>query len=115
MKYILTKSKDVEKKEKFGINLDIFPRVGNCGIVLINTEEGHNQEFYDRQSTFTYIILEGNGTFFLNDEEVEVLKGDSISIEPNTRIYYKGKLKMILITNPAWKQENEVETRTSIW
>ena len=53
--------------------------------------------------------------FFLDDETVEVDKGDILSIEPNTRIYYKGKLKMILITTPAWKPENEVETRHSIW
>jgi hypothetical protein len=38
-----------------------------------------------------------------------------ISIEPNTRIYYKGKLNMVLITNPAWRQENEVETKARVW
>jgi mannose-6-phosphate isomerase-like protein (cupin superfamily) len=115
MSYKLTKSVDVPKKEKFGIRLDVFPNVGGAGIVSVSVEIGYNQEFYDKQSTFTYIILEGNGTFFLDDETVEVAKGDVLSIEPNTRIYYKGKLKMILITTPAWKPENEVETRSTIW
>jgi len=115
MKYTLTKSVDVPKFGKFGIDLEIYPKVGDCGVVHVNTEVGHNQEFYDKQSTFTYIILEGNGIFFLDDEEVEVGKGDVLSIPPKTRIYYKGALKMILLTNPAWKPENEVETRHSIW
>jgi len=115
MKYKITKSINIPKKEKFGIHLDVYPSVNDCGVVLVETEEGHNQEFYDIESTFTYIILEGNGTFFLDDEAIEVMKGDSLSIQPNTRIYYKGKLRMILITTPAWKAENEVETKSKIW
>lgn len=115
MKYTLTKAANVPKKEKFGINLEIYPSIENSGVVSVSTEVGHNQEFYDLKSTFTYIILDGDGTFFLNDEEVNIAKGDVLSIPPKTRIYYKGKLKMILITTPAWKPENEVETRPSIW
>jgi mannose-6-phosphate isomerase-like protein (cupin superfamily) len=115
MKYTLTKSDDIPKKEKHGINLEIYPNVGGAGVVYVSTETGHNQEFYDQQSTFTYIVLEGKGKFYLDDEEVEANPGDIISIEPNTRIYYKGKLRMILLTTPAWKPENEVETKPSIW
>jgi mannose-6-phosphate isomerase-like protein (cupin superfamily) len=115
MKYKLIKSENIPKKEKHGIHLNVYPNVGDSGIVYVDTESGHNQEFYDRESTFTYVILEGEGKFYLNDEDVGVSSGDMLSIDPNTRIYYKGKFKMILITTPAWKPENEVETRPSIW
>ena len=115
MKYRLTKSGDVPKKEKHGISLEVYPNIGDAGVVLVHTESGHNQEFFDRQSKFTYIILEGSGTFYLDDEAVEVSSGDVLSIDPNIKIYYKGKFKMILITTPAWKSENEVETKSSIW
>ena len=115
MKYQLTKLADIPKKEKFGIHLDVYPNIDNCGLVIVETETGHNQEFYDKQSTFTYIVLGGAGTFFLDDEPLNVVKGDIVSIQPNTRIYYKGKMRMVLITNPAWKPENEVETKSSIW
>lgn len=114
-KYKLIKSENVQIKEKVGINLKVYPDIDNCGVVLENTKEGHNSEFYHTKSTFTYIILEGNGSFFLDDEEVIVLKGDCISIPPNTRIYFKGELKMILITTPAWTPENEIKTREKIW
>lgn len=115
MKYNLTKSSTVPKKEKHGISIDIYPDIDGAGVVHVSTETGHNQEFYDRQSTFIYFILDGSGKFFLDDEEIEVDRGDVLSIEPNTRIYYKGALKMLLLTTPAWKPENEVETRSSIW
>ena len=115
MKYNLTRSADVPQKDKFGIRLNILPDFEDCGIVLVETEVGHNQEFYDKKSSFNYFILEGSGVFFLDDEEVSVAKGDLLSIQPNVRIYYKGKLKMILVISPAWKPENEVETKPSIW
>ncbi len=115
MKYQLTKNADVFRKEKFGVNLGVYPSVGDCGVVLVETETGHNQEFFHKVSTFNYLILEGVGSFFLDDEEVKVTQGDFIVIQPNTRIYYTGKMKLLLITNPLWQPEHEVETKPSIW
>ena len=115
MSYTLTKHQDIPKKEKCEVSLDVYPSIGDCGFVIVETTTGHNQEFYDTESTFTYIVLEGNGSFFLNDEEVPVEKGDHISIPPKTRIHYKGTMRLALITNPAWKAENEVETKSTIW
>jgi len=63
-KYKLTKSENIQRKEKSGVNLDVYPATDNCGIVLENTKEGHNSEFYNTKSTFTYIVLEGKGPFF---------------------------------------------------
>lgn len=115
MKYALTKAGDIPSKDKFGIHLDVYPDFGSSGLVVVSTETGHNQEFYDLKSTFNYIVLEGQGTFFLDDEEIAVSKGDLLSVPPKTRIYYKGKMKLILVTDPAWQAENEVETKKSIW
>lgn len=115
MPYHLTQHQNVSKNKKFGHNLDIYPQADNYSLVTVETETGHNQEFYDTKSTLTYLIIEGSGTFFLNDEPVAVKQGDLLSVEPNTRIYYKGKLKMVLITSPVWSQANEVETRPKVW
>lgn len=117
MSYKIVKSNEIPHKDlDLGINLDVYPTIdGVCEVVLVNTDEGHNQEFYDRISTFTYIVIEGEGSFFLNDEEVKVGEGDFISIKPETKIYYKGKMKLILVTTPPWKPENEVETKSKVW
>jgi mannose-6-phosphate isomerase-like protein (cupin superfamily) len=115
MNYKIVKKGEISDKKMFGVNFSVYPNVGDCSVVLENTEIGHNQEFYNTKSTFTYIILEGSGSFFLNDEEVKVSIGDILSILPNTRIYFKGKLKMILLASPKWQEQNEVESRNNIW
>ena len=115
MSYKLTKKSEAFHKSKAGIELDAYPNIDNVGVVVGKTEEGHNQEFYHNESTFSYIILDGTAVFYLGDEEVEVTTGDILSIEPNTRIFYKGKIKYVLLTTPPWTEENEVETRAKIW
>jgi mannose-6-phosphate isomerase-like protein (cupin superfamily) len=115
MKYKLTKYTDVSKKDKFGIHLDVYPSMENCEIVLAETETGHNQEFYNKKSSCNYLVIDGAGSFFLDDEEVPVQRGDFVQVFPNTRIYYKGKMKLVLITTPPWQPEDEVETKPSIW
>lgn len=115
MPYTKTSTTDIPKNDKFGIHLDVYPNIGDCGIVVVETETGHNEEFYHKECTFHYIVLEGAGSFFVDDEEVPVVAGDFISIEPGSRIYYKGKMKLVLITNLAWNAENEVETKATIW
>jgi mannose-6-phosphate isomerase-like protein (cupin superfamily) len=116
MSYQIQRNDTVPQMDKYGIHLNVYSDINeNCGVVLVSTEEGHNQEFYDLESTFTYIILEGSGTYYLDDEEVPVSKGDMLSIGPKTRIYYKGTMKMVLITTPAWRAKNEVETRPTVW
>jgi mannose-6-phosphate isomerase-like protein (cupin superfamily) len=72
---------------------------------------GHFQEFYDTKSTFTYYIIKGNGTFFLDDEQIEVEATDLVVIPPNTHIHYFGTMEMVLTVSPAWKEENERHVR----
>jgi mannose-6-phosphate isomerase-like protein (cupin superfamily) len=115
MTYTHTKEEAIAHKEVFGVDLAVYPSFGSCEVVVAETETGHNQEFYHRTSTFNYLILDGEGSFFLNDEEVLVSKGDMLSILPGTRIYYKGTMRFVLVTNPPWRKEDEVETKARIW
>lgn len=115
MAYTHTKEEATARKEVFGVHLAMYPSLGDCEVVVAETETGHNQEFYHKTSTFNYIILAGEGSFFLNDEEVRVSKGDMLSIPPETRIYYKGAMRFVLVTNPPWRKEDEVETKARIW
>jgi len=111
MKFTL---KDSESFEKHGIKLNVYasnkemPEANTC---LIDCKEGHFEEFYDKKSTYIYYILEGKGTFYLNGKSTEVKATDVIVVKPNTKIYYIGKMKILLTVTPAWKEENEVHTR----
>lgn len=109
MKFTL---KEAQEAEKHGIKLWVYNiDREDAGVVYVEVEEGHFQEFYDLESTFIYYVIEGKGTFYLNGEEISVEATDLIVAPPKTKIYYLGKMKMTLTTVPAWKPENEVHVR----
>lgn len=94
---------DTTRFNKNGVDFVGYEPINkDLSFVMEAVEEGHFEEFVHDKSTFTYIFLEGSGTFYLDDEAVNVKAGDVLSIEPGTRIYYKGNLKQILITTPAY-------------
>ena len=47
----------------------------------------------------------------LNDEKIEAKATDIIVIPPKTRIYYFGKMKMVLTVSPAFNPDNETHYR----
>lgn len=97
---------------KNGVNMSIFPEIlKDYNIVYEEVEEGHFEEFLNKKSTFSWFIFEGNGIFFINKEEYRVTKGDFISIPPNNKIYYIGKMKMLLICSPKFDQADELHIR----
>jgi mannose-6-phosphate isomerase-like protein (cupin superfamily) len=110
-KYKLT-AQDAKQFNKHGIDLTVYPvNVPMAGMVHVDVKEGHFQEFKDAKSTYIYYIIEGEGTFFLDDEKVEALATDVIVIPPNTRIHYFGTMKMVLVTTPAFNADNERHIR----
>jgi mannose-6-phosphate isomerase-like protein (cupin superfamily) len=107
----LTK-KQTRIASKHGINLRIYPvKRKEAGVVYVQTKKGHFQEFYDKKSTFLYYVIHGRGVFYLNGKATRVKATDLIAAPPKTRIYYLGKLEMILVTVPAWQPKNEVHVR----
>ncbi|MBI5037666.1 MAG: AraC family ligand binding domain-containing protein [Candidatus Kerfeldbacteria bacterium] len=99
-------------KKKHGIKLWVYPiKRKEAGVAYVEVAQGHLQEFYDTKSTFIYYIIEGRGGFYLNGKRVAVKATDLITIPPMTKIYYMGKMKMILTTIPAWHAKNEVHVR----
>ncbi len=111
MKYRYT-AKDARKFNKHGIDLTIYcQNVPQANVVHVSVQEGHFQEFYDIESTYTYYIEKGQGTFFLNGEAVEAKATDLIVIPPNTKIYYFGKMELVLTVSPAFNEKNERHVR----
>jgi mannose-6-phosphate isomerase-like protein (cupin superfamily) len=111
MKYKYTAS-DARQFNKHGIDLTVYGQdVPLANVVHVSVKHGHFQEFYDVESTFTYYIVIGQGTFYLDGEAVEAKATDLIVIPPNTRIYYFGAMEMVLTVSPAFKEENERHVR----
>lgn len=100
------------KFNKHGIDLTVYGiGVAEANVVHVSVEEGHFQEFYDLKSYYIYYIYEGEGTFVLDDEKVQVRATDMIVIPPNTRIHYFGTMKMVLTVTPAFDEKNERHVR----
>ncbi len=111
VKYKFT-ADEARKFNKHGIDLTVFPtKIPSAGVVHVSVEKGHFQEFSDKESYYIYYVYEGEGTFVLNDEKIEVKATDLVAIPPKTRIHYFGKMKMVLTVTPTFKAENEVHVR----
>jgi len=103
---------DAKKIKKYGVDIALYDLNNlNVNIVYEEVEEGHFEEFLNTKSTCTWFIIEGEGTFVINDEQIVVTAKDIIMVPPNNRIHYFGKMKMTLFTIPAFNAVNEKHIR----
>lgn len=108
-KYPFTEAKTIKK---FGVDITLFGENNpSNNIVYEEVTVGHLEEFYDSVSTYIWFIIEGIGTFVIEDERIEVSKGDLVVVPPNKRIHYFGKMKMVLSVTPAFDPKNEHHVR----
>lgn len=97
---------------KHGVDITIFGEgVSTGNLVYEETEVGHLEEFMEKVSTQMWFIIEGNGTFVIDDEKVAAGPKDLIVVPPGKRVHYFGKLKMLLCTTPAFSEANEQHIR----
>lgn len=96
--------------DKVGIKGKIFPSETlnpDVEFVRIDTESGHETKIIQRESTFTYYVIEGKGYFDIDDNKEDCKQGDLIVIPPGKSFIYKGKMKLLLAVNPPWREEQE--------
>lgn len=111
MKYLYS-FKDARTINKFGVDITIYDEnVESNNVVYEETKIGHLEEFVDKVSTHMWFIIEGKGTFVIDDERIEAGPKDVIVVPPNKRIHYFGKMKMLLCTTPAFHPRNESHVR----
>ncbi len=111
---MIFKKEDAVSIEKNGVKMRIYNSKEQCpqaAVVFQETETGHAEEFLHKESYFIFYIIEGNGTWYIEDKPNEVKAGDVVIIPLNTRFYYKGKLRQVCVTSPAWTAEKEQHIR----
>lgn len=79
----------------------------NAGVAIIETEKGHETTIIEHECDFIYYILEGKGYFEINKTKENFLKGDLIVVPMGSKFTYKGKAKLLLITSPPFRIEQE--------
>jgi mannose-6-phosphate isomerase-like protein (cupin superfamily) len=110
MKYVYSKA-EAKTITKFGVDITLYETDAPSNIVYEQVEVGHLQEWYSDKSTYQWFIIEGKGTYVINDEKHSVEAGDLVVVPPNNRMHYFGKMKMLLVTTPAYDETNEHEVR----
>lgn len=55
------------------------------------------------------LVLEGGGKVGIDGKEFSIEEGDSILIQANQKFFWEGKMKLVMVCNPAFKPEQHVE------
>jgi mannose-6-phosphate isomerase-like protein (cupin superfamily) len=111
---MLIKKNQAVEFEKQGVKMRVYNSKDQCpeaAVVYQETQTGHHEEFYHSKSNFIFYIIEGSGTWYIEDEPFIVESGDMLIIPPGKRFYYTGSLKQVCITAPAWEAEFEHHVR----
>jgi len=111
---MIFKKENAIEFEKQGVKMKVYNTKDQCpeaSIVYQETLRGHHEEFFHSKSNFIFYVIEGCGTWFIEDQPYNVEAGDVVIIPPNHRFYYRGTLKQICITSPAWEEAYEYHIR----
>jgi len=79
-----------------------------AGVALIESEKGHETIIKSKRNAWIYYVISGKGKFVIDGEKIACKEEELIFVPKNTPFYYKGKLKMLLLTVPAWEEKHEV-------
>lgn len=99
---------------KHGVGMWIYNSKEDCphaAVAYQETGRGHAEEFFHDKSAFVFYIVEGQGTWVIEDREYPVEATDVVIVPPGKRFYYKGALKQVCITAPAWEAPYEHHVR----
>lgn len=69
--------------EKHGVTMHIYTGIDDCpqaAVVYQETATGHAEEFYHEKNAFIYYIIEGQGTWVIEDIEHPVEAGDVVIV-----------------------------------
>ena len=80
----------------------------NVSITLEDVYKGHERYTMNTKSFHIYYVAKGSGTFKINNNFYDVKEGDIIEIPPKTEFIFKGKMKLLLIMNPPFDEENDI-------
>jgi len=85
-------------------NKDQYPTLNT---VYVDCFKDH-EKVYVKTSHRLYFVIEGSGTFTLNNETFSVKQNDVIVIEPMVEYSYEGQMKLFETNYPATGSEDEV-------
>lgn len=114
MKARVFRKKDAFHTRKAGVDMHIYTGkddLPEAAVVYQETDSGHAEEFRHAKSNFLFFIIEGAGEWIVDGESIAVAAHDVVVVPKGTAFYYRGKLKQVCITAPAWEAAFEETLR----
>ncbi len=108
------KKEEAFQTEKHGVKMLIYNGKKDCeeaAVVYQETDTGHGEEFFHEKSAFLFYIIEGSGTWYIEDVAYPVKEGNLVIVPKMKRFFYRGGLQQVCITAPAWEEEYERHVR----
>jgi mannose-6-phosphate isomerase-like protein (cupin superfamily) len=99
---------------KNDVDMWIYNRGEDCAQAAVAYQEtrvGHSEEFRHNKSAFVFYIIEGSGQWVIDGETFDVEATDVVIVPPGTKFFYRGDLKQVCITAPAWEEAYEESIR----
>lgn len=98
--------------DKIGHRGKIFPTADltdKVQFVVMESDDHLEVSLIQHTCDYSYYVLEGEGSFIINDQEETCSKGDLVVIPAGNKYTFKGKLKLLLVSTPPWSPEQQEE------
>lgn len=73
-------------------------------VYQVDSTQGHDGFVTSASITHIYYILEGAGTFEIDEQKLEVTCGDLVEVPPSSVFTFSGKMKLLLIMSPPFAE-----------
>lgn len=106
MKYKLIKGNQIEEIDRGFIKVKKLLNeddIINLSVSIVKID-GINKRIINPKSDAVYFVIEGNGFFNIDGEEIVVEKGDLVFIKKGSAYFDRGKLTMLAINSPRYDQ-----------
>ena len=85
----------------------------NISFTIEDCFKGHDKYHTNKYSSKFYYVVDGEGKFSINGKIYNVKKEDLIAIPPNTEFVFAGKMRLLLVMNPAFRQQDGIEGKNN--
>lgn len=107
-KVIYDKNKSIEVEKGYIVD-NYISKDDDIGYSVVRTHlDGRHPFMKNTNSNRTYYLINGEASFYINDQIINVSSGEMMIIPKNTKYAFKGKFDAILIDCPAFDVKYDV-------
>ena len=107
-KFVYDKEKSVQVEKDYIVD-NYISKEDNIGYSVVRTHlDGSHPFMKNINSNRTYYLIDGEAIFYLDNESIELKKGEMLVIPKNTKYAFKGKFDAILIDCPAFDSKDDI-------